>query len=150
CKYISYLLYDEICKGDYNVCDEDIFNILKDFVELFRLYSRSDICASKIDYLDPSTYKKHSILYDLYDKYSILIGDRTSKPYIPPCEILDSLIFYYNDAISSHGESDVNFIDKLIELKKLIEVNVLPSKTDCKRFITDFRETDIEKTRAKE
>ncbi|SCA60528.1 VIR protein [Plasmodium vivax] len=147
CKYISYLLYDQICKGDNNVCDKDIFNILKDFVEGFRLYKKSNICMSKINYLDTSTYKKHSILYDLYDKYSIIIRRRPSNPYLP-CSTLNSLIFNYNETIRIHGENDVHFIDKLIELKKLIADKVLPSNTNCGRLITHFTETNIEKARA--
>ncbi|CAI7724278.1 PIR protein [Plasmodium vivax] len=151
CKYISYLLYDEICKGDSNVCDENMFNTFKNFVERFYEDSRYDKCGSKIKlgYLDNSTYKKHSSLYDLYDKYNILIGQITSTQYIP-CSTLHSLTFHYNEALRSHGESDVNFIDKLIELKKLIEAKVLQSKTDCGRNLPHFNETNIEKARAKE
>ncbi|KNA01576.1 hypothetical protein PVNG_06176 [Plasmodium vivax North Korean] len=149
CKYISYLLYDEICKNDYNVCDENMFNTFKNFVDGYRKHSTSNICESKINYLSPSTYQKHKTLYDLYDKYNILIGQITSTQYIR-CSTLHSLTFHYNEALRSHGESDVNFIDKLIELKKLIEAKVLQSKTDCGRNLPHFNETNIEKARAKE
>ncbi|KMZ83461.1 hypothetical protein PVBG_05578 [Plasmodium vivax Brazil I] len=58
------------------------------------------------------------------------------------------LIANYNVSIIKE-ESDENFINKLIELKKLIKNKVLHSNTKCGRDITHFKESNIEK-RAKE
>ncbi|KMZ87887.1 hypothetical protein PVBG_06114 [Plasmodium vivax Brazil I] len=143
CSYVSFLLHDQICKGDNNECDENIFNILKKFVDEFRKHSTSNICESKINYLSPSTYQKHKILYDLYDKYSIIIEKNRSVQDIP-CNALHMLIVNYNESISNEG-SDENFINKLIELKKLIKNNVLQSNTVCGRDITHFNDSHKEK-----
>ncbi|KMZ77189.1 hypothetical protein PVIIG_05705 [Plasmodium vivax India VII] len=143
CSYINYLLYDQICKEDYSACDQVIFNILKNFVDGYRKHSKSDICESKINYLSQSTYKKHKILYDLYNKYSIIIGKKRSVQDFP-CSALHMLIANYNESISKEV-SDVIFINKLIELKKLIKDKVFQSNTKCGRDITHFNETNIEK-----
>ncbi|CAI7721692.1 PIR protein [Plasmodium vivax] len=148
CRYINYLLYEKVRERNMHLSNPD-YRILKDFVKEFHKCKGSrdgDICSSEINLLDYDEHRKMKLLYNLYDDYKSIVDPPKNKPEkYNPCDILSKIISSYNDTINNNQEPDDDLINKLIELKKLIDINVLPKNKACKKEITHFNLSEKEK-----
>ncbi|GAB69740.1 hypothetical protein PCYB_004890, partial [Plasmodium cynomolgi strain B] len=71
CKYISYLLCDEIRKK-HGICDETTFNMFKDFVDTYNNDTTNSVCMNQVEHLNVYEFIKMKALYELYDIYMSL------------------------------------------------------------------------------
>ncbi|CAI7719369.1 PIR protein [Plasmodium vivax] len=154
CRYINYLLNEKVRERDMHLSNPD-YGILKDFVKEFHISKGSpkdgDICSSEIKLLEYEEHRKMKFLYDLYDDYKSIVAPPKKKPEkYNPCDILSKIISSYNDTINNNQKADDDLISKLIELKKLIEINVLPKNQVCKREITHFSLSEKEEKEEKQ
>ncbi|KMZ82381.1 hypothetical protein PVIIG_06097 [Plasmodium vivax India VII] len=139
CNYISYLLYDGILKKKNGECDKQTFNDFKNFADSYNPSRALTMCINKINYLDSDDYRKRESLYKLYDMYNDLESKKGMKN--PPniCSIVKSLIYYYNDFNKEFYEKDEKLLEKLKNLKPLIETHTWVSDHNCGTSLSNLR-----------
>ncbi|GAB69677.1 hypothetical protein PCYB_004260 [Plasmodium cynomolgi strain B] len=95
------------------------------------------VCSSKIKFLDRDVYHRMRYLYDLYDKYN---GLKESREYVDDntCDKLRNFVSIFNYMAIDHGTNDRELLNRLTDLRKLIDMNILLSNNTCNPKINFF------------
>ncbi|CAI7723944.1 hypothetical protein, conserved [Plasmodium vivax] len=138
CDYISYLLYEGILKIKSEF-DKNTFDYFKEFVDSYNNSTNSHMCNDKLKHLDYEDFLKRKALYTLYDWY-YKVDYLKNMPHRPKiCEIVQSLIYYYNQFNKSFYEKDEELLEKLKNLKTLIEKHTWVSELNCETSLSNLR-----------
>ncbi|KMZ96371.1 hypothetical protein PVNG_06148 [Plasmodium vivax North Korean] len=141
CNYISYLLCDGISKKN-GECDEETFNILKEFVDTYNEKKRSHMCINNIKHIVKEEFLKMKALYELYDKYKDLYIQRIhyKDDY---CKDMVYLVGIYNKFLYNYESRAYQFNDVLKQFEKLMETITETGKTRCKDDHIYIRKPDL-------
>ncbi|GAB69799.1 CYIR protein, partial [Plasmodium cynomolgi strain B] len=112
CKYISYLLCDKI-RDKHGICDENRFNLLKEFVDKYNKSTNSDMCKNIVNHIDGLEFKKMKSLYEIYDWYTSL-SDAYAHGNKHYCSNMKYLVYLYNTFINSY-RSDISIFYTLLK-----------------------------------
>ncbi|KNA01732.1 hypothetical protein PVNG_06213 [Plasmodium vivax North Korean] len=130
CKYISYLLCEQIHEKNPGECDEETFKMLKDFVDTYNKTNRSYMCSNHVKRLDNHEFQKMKALYDLYDKYTPL-----SKVYTNwdnnNCSDISYLVYLYNAFLRNYKSDSLKFNTILTDFQGLMKNIVLKATPHC-------------------
>ncbi|CAG9473085.1 unnamed protein product [Plasmodium vivax] len=143
CDFITYLLYKEIRKIDYYY-NNSTLDIFKDYMEKYNVHARNNACKSKINYMDPYLIKKMETLYTLYDKYDDFKGYEHWKTNPLFCKNLNSVVYYYNDFPYVYYKDDKVLVEKLKNLKNLIQKNSNAVNNDCTAKVSNLKSPELD------
>ncbi|EDL42751.1 variable surface protein Vir 28, putative [Plasmodium vivax] len=132
CKYISYMLHNEVIKKlkyDYNF---ETFNIFHNFVQAYYKYQKSynNLCLPNMVYIDDYKYKKMDALYRLYDKYTKFVSPKIPRK-TSSCEDLKFVVHLYNDYITDNKSTSKYLNDILDDFEKLLRSTIEKHKNGC-------------------
>ncbi|KMZ83451.1 hypothetical protein PVBG_06241 [Plasmodium vivax Brazil I] len=72
CKYINYILYEQVERKDHRSYNEELIKLFHKFLVAYgEIRSKQNRCVSKIYSIDDKTYNKINELYKVYDKYKL-------------------------------------------------------------------------------
>ncbi|GAB69743.1 hypothetical protein PCYB_004920, partial [Plasmodium cynomolgi strain B] len=134
CKYISYLLCDQIRKN-HGKCDEGTFNMFKDFVDTYNKNTGNSVCSNLLKHLDIYVFQKMKALYDLYDKY-MEISQKNADKYYYYCSDMLYLVRLYNLFLYHNSSNTLEFNDVLTQFQVLMDTITETGRKHCdgKRF----------------
>ncbi|CAI7717820.1 VIR protein [Plasmodium vivax] len=161
CKYISYLLCDQISKNQKGECDKGKFSIFNEFLEKYNKKTGSNICNGILKHLDQQEFLKVKGLFQLYELYDKL---RLPNLYVDnPCQIFGEILANYNNALKTYDNEEGNYynlIKKLLDYKDLTLKLTLPPENECpykkrlfeepNKYLTRLRDIETKKREAEE
>ncbi|CAG9481974.1 unnamed protein product [Plasmodium vivax] len=135
CKYINFWLNKEIKTNHSSLYNDSKFHTFKEFVTQFNKIKNnksSTRCLSNINYIEPETFEKLSKLYELYDYFTdSKLSFTRFAPKKTKCQVFGHLIGDHNRALADYQAIDPDLIERLIDLKKLIENANIEIKEQC-------------------
>ncbi|KMZ82491.1 hypothetical protein PVIIG_05352 [Plasmodium vivax India VII] len=142
CKFINYLLNDKLRKSYYHNDRIPPYEIYKNFVKDFYEerhggYHKNKACDIYIEDIKEDIFKKMAILYQLYDEYDGL-KKPTEKVDTTDCIELSKFAKNFNYAASNHGTNDSDLLEKLTDLRNLIENRISSPNYTCGTKINYF------------
>ncbi|GAB69697.1 CYIR protein [Plasmodium cynomolgi strain B] len=139
CKYISYLLCNQIREELHGECDNGTFNIFKEFVDKYNDSTNSKMCMNNIKHLDNREFLKMKALYDLYDKY-IQLSSIYAHNHPNYCSDMINLVRLYNYFLNEYPSDSSNFNDVLKDFKELMVTIIETGKRYCIQEYFSIRE----------
>uniref|UniRef100_A5KD56 Variable surface protein Vir6-like n=1 Tax=Plasmodium vivax (strain Salvador I) TaxID=126793 RepID=A5KD56_PLAVS len=119
CKYVSYILRNEIQKVDQKTYNDKIFSVFKNFAQAFKKDKnfRNEQCETKMVNIDSSVFPQMKTLYELYDMHYKLKS--TSVYYVKErCDTFGLMIKKYNEAIEEYQLKDKQEEEKAKKLQE--------------------------------
>ncbi|EDL42705.1 variable surface protein Vir6, truncated, putative, partial [Plasmodium vivax] len=131
CKYISYLLCDQIRGNILGECDEGTFKVLSEFVDQCNVYKRSHMCKNKVKHINNDNFLKMKALYVLYDKYYKLSIQHKQWDKETYCSDMIYLVSLYNKFLNKYPSHSLKFNDVLRQFKVLMDTITVTGKERC-------------------
>ncbi|VVA00276.1 PIR protein [Plasmodium vivax] len=150
CKYINFWLNNEIKKQTYPLYNGSNFHIFNDFVKKFNNIKDKSRCLSNLNDIDTKSFGKMSKLYEMYDLYLDLKESYSRTQKKTKCNIFGQLIGDHNRSLTDYQDSDTPFVERLINLKGLIENLKLQFNDQCPYKISELHISKLEGQRKKE
>ncbi|GAB69896.1 CYIR protein, partial [Plasmodium cynomolgi strain B] len=142
CKYISYLLCDQIRDKLHGECDKATFNIFQDFVDKYNESTNSHLCKDNIKHLDVNEFLKMKALYELYDNYIYLIPSYAFRS-THYCNNMLNLVRLYNNFLNKYPSDSLKFNDVLKQFEELMDTITETGKKHCKEQYIYIRKPDF-------
>ncbi|VUZ93428.1 PIR protein [Plasmodium vivax] len=137
CKYINFWLNKEVKEKHDLLYNDSKFSMFQNFVKYFNHIEHSinsQRCLSNINQINAETFKRMSKLYELYEYFTELKINSPYTKYYPKktkCYVFGELIGEHNRYLADYEATDPDLIERLMNLKKLIENANIEIKEQC-------------------
>ncbi|KMZ76859.1 hypothetical protein PVIIG_06047 [Plasmodium vivax India VII] len=136
CKYINYVLNNDMRKSILNIRNETAFDLFKKFENKFQLHKKFKKPICHLRYISDDIYRKMNSLYSLYDKFTSLKDNYTSKP---KCKDFPAFVFEFNNFVWHNKDNESHiYKEKLKNFINVIKQHEWTTKKLCKNELSQI------------
>ncbi|SCA60681.1 hypothetical protein, conserved [Plasmodium vivax] len=134
CKYINYILYEEVERKKYRSYDQEAIPLFRKFLDAYgKKRGKQKRCISSIRSIKPQTYNRINALYDVYDKYKecVLFSENTIKH---GCEKFENFFSSYDKYMRENESKSLEFNKILENIEQHAKDAHLLYKKGCNKY----------------